>query len=199
MRSSASASSRASNASRSDTRASSTSHSVTTGRTYAESEAHGVIHARTETASKAHGVTKGVSTTRGKSEAFEPVYADLPSSFHSKENVLSMAADALRSLTAGRAYVGFVDQAGRKSGFLVVPLIQTPELPQPAFEALRARMLEASPSAEAAEKAGALLLERERMLMRAARVVEIPPPDPTNLREPLRKPVKPKKKRPETA
>jgi hypothetical protein len=35
--------------------------------------------------------------------------------------------------------------------------------------------------------------------MRAARVVEIPPPDPTNFRKPLPKPKVPKKKRPETA
>ena len=104
----------------------------------------------------------------------------------------------LRALTAGRAFVGFVDQAGRKSGFLAVPLIQTPELPQVEFEALRARMLEASPSAEDAGKAAALVLERERMLMLAARTVEIPPPDPVTFREPLRKPRLPKK-RPEKA
>jgi hypothetical protein len=145
-----------------------------------------VIHARTETVSKGYGVTKGVSHTRGTSEAFEPVYADLPTSFHSKENVLSMAADALRGLTAGRAFVGFVDQAGRKSGFLAVPLVQTQELTQSAFEELRARMLDQSPSATDAEKAAALVSGRERMLMRAARIVEVPPPDPTTFREPIR-------------
>jgi hypothetical protein len=98
-----------------------------------------------------------------------------------------MAADSLRALTAGRAFVGFVDQAGRKSGFLTVPLVQTPDLPQAAFEALRARMLEASPSAEDAQKAAELIFERERMLIRAARIVEVPPPDPTTFREPLRR------------
>jgi len=187
MRSAARGSSRASNSSEGDTRASSTARSVTKGTTYAVSEAHGEMRARTETVSKARGVTQGVSTTTGKSEAFEPVYADLPSSFHSKENVLSMAADALRGLPAGRAFVGFVDQAGRKSGYLVVPLVQSPDLPETAFEELRARMLEASPSAESAEKAAALTLERERMLLSAARTVEVPPPDPTSFREPAPK------------
>jgi len=187
MRSAARGSSRAVNSSDSDTRASSTARSVTKGTTYAESEAHGVMSARTQTASKSHGVTKGLSTTKGKSEAFEPVYADLPSSFHSKENVLSMAADALRGLPAGRAFVGFVDHAGRKSGYLAVPLVQTPDLPEAAFEELRARMLETSPSAESAEKAAALTLERERMLLSAARTVEVPPPDPTSFREPAPK------------
>jgi DNA helicase HerA-like ATPase len=199
QRSAAHGNSRASSASQGETRASSTAHSLTTGRTIAVSEAYGEIRARTETVSKARGVTKGVSSTKGTSETFEPVYADLPSSFHSKENVLSMAADVLRGLTAGRAFVGFVDQVGRKSSLLAVPLVQTPELSQAAFEALRERMLAASPSAENAEKAASLVLERERLLMRAARVVEVPPPDPTTFREPLRKPKLPKKTRPETA
>jgi DNA helicase HerA-like ATPase len=193
MTGSARGSSRVSNTMQGDTSAISRGRSVTTGHTEAYSEASGQVWARTETVSNAHGVSRGTSTTKGTSEAFEPVYADLPTSFHSKENVLSMAADGLRALTAGRAYIGFVDHSGRKNGFLTVPLVRTPALSDAEFIALRTRMLEGSPSAEAAEKALALTLERERMLLRAARTVEIPPPDPTTFREPLPKRRLPKK------
>ena len=177
-----------------ETRASSTAHSITRGQSEGVSEARGENQTRTETLSKSHGVTKGTSGTKGTSEALEPVYADRPSSFHSKENLVSMAGDLLRALTAGRAYFSYVDRIGRKDGSLTVRNVPSPKISQLAFEALRMRMLEASPSAKDAKQAAALILERERMLILAARTVEIPPPDPVTFREPLRKLRLPKKR-----
>ena len=91
----------------------------------------------------------------------------------------------MRSLTAGRAFVGFVDQTGRKSGYLAVPFIESPKLAQADFVALRTRLLDASPSAEDAASACAHIAERERLLMRAACVADMPPPDPESFREPV--------------
>jgi hypothetical protein len=45
--------------------------------------------------------TRGTSASEGWQEAFEPLYANLPSAMHSKENVLYMAAQTLRNLTTG--------------------------------------------------------------------------------------------------
>jgi hypothetical protein len=126
-----------------------------------------------ETAGQA--TTYGTSTTRGTSEAFEPVYALLPTSFHSKENALYMAAQMLRCLKTGSAYIRYFDHTGARETFLAVPAVVEHTIADAAFEALRDRVLSASPAASTAEAAREHLAARERAIINAAQVARTPP------------------------
>src|SRR5207253_912678 len=105
------------------------------------------------------------STTRGASEAFEAVYALLPTSFHSKENALYMAAQLLRSLKTGTAYIRYFDAAGARESFLAVPRVTEYALPDAGFAALRDRVLSESPSASPTDAALEHVAARERALI----------------------------------
>jgi len=63
--------------------------------------------------SKTRGNTKGLGT----SEALMPVYSDLPTSFHSKDNELYMKGEMIRNLPVGRAVIKFRGA----STFLTIP------------------------------------------------------------------------------
>ena len=160
--------------------------------TRARSMARSSIEARSVSSSCAKGTASGSSETQGTSEAFEPVYADLPSQFHSKENVLSMAGDILRSLAAGRGFVGYVDQSGRHGSFLSVPFVQALELSQGEFETLRKELLGRSPSARPAKAALFAIEERERLLSALAAKHRTPeePADASGFKEPIRRKVR---------
>lgn len=155
------------------------------------SEAHSFMRARTETRSKSHGTTKGMTHSRGGSEAFEPVYENLPASFHGKENVLWVEGDLLRSLPPGTAVVSFVDGARRESTMLKVPLVAAPPLPDADFAELRARFLNRATSTQPADLARCAIEERERAILAEAAQAAVPP-EPENFREPVRRPRKPK-------
>lgn len=77
------------------------------------SESEGGGLANSESVSSSQGTSKGRHKTRGvtegasAAEALFPVYKDLPTSFHSRDNVLHMAAETLRTLGIGRAIVRF--------------------------------------------------------------------------------------------
>ena len=66
---------------------------------------------RDSTVAAANGCSRsrmvGASETRGEADAFEPVYANLPSAFHSKEAELYFAGEMLRQLPTGQCYVAF--------------------------------------------------------------------------------------------
>ena len=64
-----------------------------------QSEAHSLSHAT----STAH--MRGQSQTQGQSEALFPIYKDLPTSFHSKENIAYYTGEVLRSLPKGSAVI----------------------------------------------------------------------------------------------
>jgi len=53
--------------------------------------------------SKTRGNTKG----KGTSEALMPIYSDLPTSFHSKDNELYMKGEMIRNLPVGRAVIKY--------------------------------------------------------------------------------------------
>lgn len=81
--------------------------------TESESDAVGGGLAFSETISQTTGTTstrsknRGTTEGSGTSEALFPVYQDLPTSFHSKENVLYMAGETIRNLPIGRCIVKF--------------------------------------------------------------------------------------------
>ena len=60
--------------------------------------------------SSARNKTRGETQGRGSSQALFPVYANLPSSFHSKDNALYMAGETIRNLPVGRAILRFRDK-----------------------------------------------------------------------------------------
>jgi hypothetical protein len=72
-----------------------------------ESEGEAVTVARSRATGVSRARSRGRGETQGTAEAFEPVYADLPSAWHSKDNELYRAGELLRALPVGRAYVSF--------------------------------------------------------------------------------------------
>jgi hypothetical protein len=163
--------------SKSRTTGTSTGTSVTESVTHSSSEGYAISRGRNRATTEGSADTRGTSRTRGTSEAFEAIYRELPSAVHSKENVLYMAAQTLRNLTAGEAFVNFVDQHGMHPGLLTVPDVQSFAPAPSAFEELRTCVLERSISATAIERASALIANREeRLLLSAQQARELPEP-----------------------
>ena len=149
---------------------------------------HGVSSA--ETIGRAD--TRGTAITRGTSEAFEPLYALLPTSFHSKDNALYMAAQLLRCLKTGSAYVRYFDRSSARETFLAVPRVVEYSISDEVFEALRERVLSASPAAVATESAREHVDERERELIGEAIAANTPgePITPAGYRIKKKRPLK---------
>jgi len=141
---------------------------VMRARTTGSAEGTSVSIARHRTESLGRGETVGTGRSEGEQEAFEPIMANLPSAVHGKDNVLYMAAQTLRNLTTGRAFVNFVDPAGMKASLLTVPNISACSLPEVEFSELRRRLLDGSPSAISVDEARRRLEERERALIARA-------------------------------
>ncbi len=78
-----------------------------------EGEAVGI--ALSEAFTKSRGRSDATNTSRGRtqgtgsSEALFPTYENLPTAFHPKDKVLYMAAEVIRDLPVGRAFVRFRD------------------------------------------------------------------------------------------
>jgi hypothetical protein len=72
-----------------------------------ESEGEALTQARSRATTLSRARSRGRGETRGVSEAFEPIYADLPSAWHGKDNELYRAGELLRALPVGRAYVSW--------------------------------------------------------------------------------------------
>src|SRR5207302_253512 len=111
------------------------------------SHAKTTAHARSLARSHSEGETIGESATTGTSEAFESLYEDLPTSFHGMDKLMAMGGKVLMALPSGSACISFVDRNQAVRGFLKVPLVMPPELDDTSFGALRATLLDASPSA----------------------------------------------------
>jgi hypothetical protein len=152
-------------------RGESSMHAVSTVESWMEAVSRG--RSAAETSGQANSY--GTSTTRGTSEAFESVYALLPTSFHSKENALYMAAQMLRCLKTGLAYLRYFDHTGARETFLAVPKVVEHTVADAAFEALRDRVLSASPAASPAEAARERVAARERAIINAATLARTPP------------------------
>ena len=155
--------SRGESASHSHGHSSSHSHSVST--TESESVATTMSYARTV----GRGETRGKAHTTGSQEAFEPIYEERPTAVHSLDNIRYLAGHALRSLTAGRAAISFVDAGGLKTMSLSVARVESHALPEEAFAALRTKVFEASPSAVPYDAALQSLAEREQAVIERAK------------------------------
>jgi hypothetical protein len=129
--------------------------SQTIGRS--EADTRGVSIGKTKTS----GISSGTSETSNLSEAFEPVYANLPSAVHGKDNALYMAAQELLSLQVGEARIAFVSENGRAEYALRVPRVRSTKVPDELFNQLRQRLLERSPSAVPMAGAIQALSDRE--------------------------------------
>ena len=93
--------------------------SETEGRTDSEGGGLAITDALTASRGKslAKSKTRGTTQGQGTSEALMPVYYDLPTSFHSKDNELYMKGELIRNLPTGRAIIKFRDT----NAFLTVP------------------------------------------------------------------------------
>ena len=136
----------------------------TTGRGRGEAQMRG--HSAARTAGRSD--TRGAAQTRGAQDAYKSVFEDLPSSFHSKGNVLYFAAQSLRSLTTGKAFINLVDGTGMKAGLLTVPPVRSRALHAAELEELRARILDASPSSLRMDAARAHATDRRRAVIEQA-------------------------------
>ena len=169
------ASSSASGRTAGSARATGSTHAVTHSSAWGESIARGSSRAT----SIGRAETRGTGRTQGTSEGLEPILAELPSAVHGKENVLYMAAQTLRTLATGRAFINYVGKAGMVPVLLTVPRISEHPLSAEAFAALRERILAKSAAATPVAHAVALVSAREQKLLDARTTAgrrEIPEP-----------------------
>lgn len=173
-------------------RSSGVSEGTTNSRAVSHSEAenYGTMHATTRATSESEAVSHGVAKGSGTAETFESLYADLPGQFHSKENVLSMAGDALRSLPSGMAYASFVSGETRWRDRLAAPFVKSVTLSNAEFAALRTALLDRSPSALPIAEAIRRVEEREHLLIATAEAFRMPA-EPASFRAPRKPKSKP--------
>jgi PAS domain-containing protein len=146
-------------------------YAVSSGEGIGDGVSYGVQRAT----SSGSAESSGTSLTRGEAETFEPIYELLPSSFHGKEHALYTAAQMLRCLKTGQAFVRYFDAGGARETFLSVPRVTECAISDPEFAALHDRVLLASPSASRAQTARGKVAERERVLIAEGRAACIPP------------------------
>ena len=132
------------------------------GRTTGES--YSSMHGSGSSTTVIEGYAHGHSVAEGESEGLEPVYENLPSAVHSYENSLYFAAQMLRTLAAGQAYMNYVDAEGMKVARVQVPRVKQMVVKDEAFDRLRERILSASPYAVGSDRAAELMGEREASL-----------------------------------
>jgi hypothetical protein len=168
----------ASSASQSIGSASSSSHVA--GRSTSSVQSSAVAKARGKSA--VDSVMHGTSRTEGFSEGIEPVYDNLPGGVHSLENVRYTEAQKLRSLKTGEAYLAYVGMEGWRGSLVHVPPVQSNKVSDDAFIEIRTRMLDASPSALPADRAQALVNEREQKVFAAAAAMSAPRSEPKSSR-----------------
>jgi hypothetical protein len=92
-----------------------------------------------------------------------------------------LAAQTLRNLATGQAYINYVASAGMMSALLTVPRISEHPLSQAAFAALRERLLSESAAAIPIAEAIRLVEQRERHLL-ALRKTAVAEPEPQTFR-----------------
>lgn len=158
----------------------SSSQNSSRGRSRNETMAH--TRSTGASTSTSEGYSYTTSRAEGISEGLEPVFAELPSAVHSFENTLYFAAQQLRSLPAGQAFMHFVDAEGMKSARVQVPLVRQITVATERFARLRAQILDHSAFARTTEAATRAISEREWMLFKEAQQMK---DDASELAEPL--------------
>lgn len=162
------------------TRSSGSTQAVTTASAWGKSHSRGTHRAT----SIGTAETKGAGRTEGTSEGLEPILAELPSAVHSKDAVLYMAAQTLRNLPTGRAFINYVGRAGMTPALLTVPRISEHPLSAEAFASLRERILSNSAAATPAALAIAAVNAREQEFLNLKARVEEPEPESFRVRAP---------------
>ena len=119
--------------------------------------------------------TEGLSESSGTSEALEPILEDRPTAIHGKDAMLYMAAQTLRNLTTGTAFLNYVGRAGMMPTLVKVPHIASPRLSDDTFAALRAAMLSRSAAAIPADVAANAVTQRQQAFLAAKQRAEHPP------------------------
>jgi hypothetical protein len=143
-------------------RSSGSSRASSRGRTRSESTS--TMHTSGSSTTTIEGYAHGTSVAAGESEGLEPIYENLPGSVHSYENTLYFAAQLLRALPAGQAYMHFVDAEGMKAARVQVPLVKQTVVSDVAFLQLREQIMQASPFALTTTRASAAIEQREQAL-----------------------------------
>jgi hypothetical protein len=180
--------SRAAQSSVASSSGSSTSRSSSRAVTTSESWSEGIAYGRSRSDSIGLAESRGQAKTLGWRETFEPILEDRPSAVHGVEALRYMASSALRGLATGRAAVSFVDGGGMRTVALKVANVESYALPAAEFEALRLRVLDASPSATSLTEAIAHVADRQTAL-KAYAVQAEEPADPAEFRTKRKRPV----------
>ena len=141
-----------------------TSSSTSSAHSTSESWTEGTAVSDSKSVAIGEAETVGHGKSAGWQETFESILEDRPTAVHGLENIRYMAASVLRSLTAGRAAINFVDRDGMKSCSVTVANVESYALSQAQFEAIRERVLDASPSAVTIEQAIANVVDRHNDL-----------------------------------
>jgi hypothetical protein len=98
-----------------------------------------------------------------------------------------MAAQTLRNLGTGRAFINYVGRSGMTAALISVPRISEHTLPAQAFALLRERILSRSSAATSIAEAARLVDVREQMLLAArAKAQDVPEPETFRIRAPQR-------------
>jgi hypothetical protein len=170
------------------TAGSSTSRTSSRAVTKSESWSEGLACGRSRSDSIGLAESRGQAKTLGWRETFEPILEERPSAVHGVEALRYMASSALRGLQTGSAAVSFVDGGGMKTVALKVANVESYALPAAEFEALRLRVLNASPSATPLTEAIAHVADRHATLKAYAAQAE-EPADPAEFRTKRKRPL----------
>lgn len=139
------------------------------------------------------GETHGTSRSHAVSEGLEPIYENLPSAVHGMENMLYFAAQKLRSLKTGEAYVHYAGVDGIAAAQVLVPRVRTVVRTDEQYGAIRRAVLDRSSAALPAEEADRSIEAREQTLYAAAKALrnqdrDHPEPEDFRVPGPKRKP-----------
>ncbi len=135
---------------------------VSTGATGSTSQSRGSSSARSTT--QVH--VESSSRSEGRSETLEPILKDLPGAVHGLENVRHMAVARLRDIPPRHAVVkGSAAPSFDITTFAVKDAVATPRM----IDRFTSRVLEKSPYSVPVTTARAVLLDRQKQLIHAAR------------------------------
>ena len=89
------------------------SRADTTSQAHSDISSESSTYARSASRGTSHTLTHGTSETEGSTEGFASIFADLPTSFHSLDNLRYLAGEQIRKLPVGTAFVYFQGNSAR--------------------------------------------------------------------------------------
>lgn len=148
------------------------SRSALSGTAWSESYAEATQYAVT----KGSSGTRGRSQSRGSSEAFEAIFANLPTAVHSRDNVRYLAAHSVRCLPTGFAFVNYVGPAGMVAARIKVPVVANRAVSPAEFDRIRVDTLMRSSCAIPAPRGADVIKQRARAFLAIAAPTDEPEP-----------------------